>query len=67
LGEFASMLPPLTVSEAIVCRVSTAAALLTNLPAGTPVAAGAHDVNTGAAGIGRIARSTKVLLWTRQP
>jgi L-xylulokinase len=64
LSEFASMLPPVTLSQAIVGRVSAAAARVTNVPSGTPVAAGAHDVNTGALGMGRIARSTTVLLGT---
>jgi L-xylulokinase len=64
LGDVLARLPPVTVSDAIVGTVTPAAARLTGLQPGTPVVAGAHDVDAGALGMGCTSRSTTVLLGT---
>jgi L-xylulokinase len=45
-------LPPVSASDEIVGHVTTEAATVTGLVAGTPVAAGLHDVTASALGIG---------------
>lgn len=52
LGELAPALPPIAGPAEIVGQVTPAAAARTGLVAGTPVAAGLHDVTASALGIG---------------
>lgn len=52
LDEIAGALPQVTPPDAIVGHVTEEAARLTGLVAGTPVAAGLHDVTASALGIG---------------
>ncbi|MFO1207762.1 MAG: FGGY-family carbohydrate kinase [Amaricoccus sp.] len=52
LEALAAALPPIAQSAAIAGQVSHEAAALTGLVAGTPVAAGLHDVTASALGIG---------------
>ncbi|WP_282235726.1 FGGY-family carbohydrate kinase [Salinicola endophyticus] len=47
-------LPPIRMPEEIVGRVTAAAARATGLVAGTPVAAGLHDVTASALGLGNV-------------
>ncbi|MEM8959629.1 MAG: FGGY-family carbohydrate kinase, partial [Pseudomonadota bacterium] len=52
LSDLAHALPPASPSAKIVGAVSSAASAQTGLVAGTPVAAGLHDVTASALGIG---------------
>ena len=52
LGALSPALPPVLASTAIAGSVTAAAAALTGLRAGTPVACGLHDVTASALGIG---------------
>lgn len=51
----AELLPPLHGSAEVVGAVTAEAAAATGLAAGTPVVAGAHDVDAGAIGVGAVA------------
>lgn len=63
--EVASKLPPILESWAVAGHVTAEASALTGLLPGTPVVAGAHDVDTGALGMGAVtAGSVSVLLGT---
>lgn len=62
LEEVMSKLPPVVASEAIAGRVTPDAAGSTGLRAGTPVVAGAHDVDTGALGMGATTTGAASLL-----
>ncbi len=65
LADLQSKLPPILDSDAIAGRVTAEAARVTGLAAGTPVVAGAHDVDTGALGLGAIeGGSVSLLLGT---
>lgn len=55
LGDLAHLLPPIVDSAAVVGTVTSEAAELTGLRAGTPVVTGAHDVHAAAVGIGAVA------------
>jgi L-xylulokinase len=52
LEDLMTKLPPVVPSDTVAGQVTTEAARSTGLPTGTPVAAGAHDVDTGAFGMG---------------
>jgi L-xylulokinase len=52
LSEIAGALPPVSKSDEIVGEVTRDASEMTGLLAGTPVAAGLHDVTASALGIG---------------
>lgn len=52
LEDLFEALPPVTHSAEIVGHVTAAAAKLTGLPAGVPVASGLHDVTASALGVG---------------
>lgn len=58
LGGLGGLLPPVVPSTATAGTVSPEAAALTRLVAGTPVGAGAHDVDCAAIGTGVIAPGT---------
>jgi L-xylulokinase len=65
LDDVISKLPPIQDSAAIAGRITTQAARETGLAAGTPVVTGAHDVDTGALGMGAVTTgSVSVLLGT---
>jgi L-xylulokinase len=65
LEEVMPKLPPVVSSDAIAGAVTPAAARSTGLRPGTPVVAGAHDVDTGALGMGATtAGSVSLLLGT---
>lgn len=55
LGTLAGKLPPLIPSHAIAGEVGRAGSEATGLPCGTPVVAGAHDVDGTAVGTGAVA------------
>ncbi|MFF3374035.1 FGGY-family carbohydrate kinase [Streptomyces sp. NPDC002680] len=52
LGALSDLLPPVLACDAVSGTVTPEAAALTGLAAGTPVVAGAHDVDAAALGIG---------------
>ncbi|WHT19076.1 carbohydrate kinase [Crossiella sp. CA-258035] len=54
LTELADKQPPILGSAEVAGRVTAAAAGLTGLRAGTPVATGAHDVDAAALGMGAV-------------
>jgi len=65
LDEVLPKLPPVVASDAIAGSVTADAARSTGLRPGTPVVAGAHDVDTGALGMGATPTgSASVLLGT---
>ena len=64
LGDVLPRLPPVLASEAVAGSVSPDAAAATGLRPGTPVVTGAHDVDTGALGMGSTSSSATVLLGT---
>lgn len=64
LADVEALLPPLVESWDTVGRVTAGVAAATGLPEGTPVVAGAHDVDTGAIGMGAGEGATSVLLGT---
>ena len=55
LPDVTAQLPPIRRSAEVVGAVTAAAAAETGLRAGTPVVAGAHDVDCGAIGVGAVA------------
>ncbi len=54
LSDLAAKLPPIRLPGEVAGRVTPAAAAVTGLAAGTPVATGAHDVDAGAIGMGAV-------------
>ncbi len=65
LDDVASKLPPILDSRAIAGHITPEASRETGLRAGTPVVAGAHDVDTGALGMGAITSgAVSILLGT---
>jgi len=55
LDAVAAKVPPIVASADVAGKVAAAAAAETGLPAGTPVVAGAHDVDAAALGMGAVA------------
>jgi L-xylulokinase len=64
LSDLLTRLPPVSDSHAVAGRVTSEAAGATGLRPGTPVVTGAHDVDTGALGMGSTSSSATVLLGT---
>lgn len=65
LHDVDAKLPPIRESAAIAGHVTAEASRVTGMPAGTPVVTGAHDVDTGALGMGAIGTgSVSALLGT---
>jgi L-xylulokinase len=65
LDDVIAKLPPIVDSLAVAGHVTAEASRATGIPPGTPVVAGAHDVDDGAVGLGAItAGSVSVLLGT---
>lgn len=62
LDDLLPKLPPIVASEAVAGRVTDGASRLTGIEAGTPVVAGAHDVDTGALGLGAVRTGSASLL-----
>lgn len=58
-----ALLPDLGESSAVLSRLSPAAARLTGLPAGLPIAGGGADNACGAVGVGAVAPGTAVASW----
>jgi L-xylulokinase len=65
LDDVLPKLPPIVASDAVGGRVTDEASRWTGIPRATPVVAGAHDVDTGALGLGAVTTgSASVLLGT---
>jgi L-xylulokinase len=65
LDEVRAQLPPVVASDSVMGHVTDGASRLTGIARGTPVVAGAHDVDTGALGLGAVTTgSASILLGT---
>lgn len=60
--EFMRLLPPLAESDAVVGRVTPAAAAVTGLPVGTPVVAGCMDCVASPIGAGAVGRGDVTII-----
>lgn len=62
IDDLGCMLPDVALPDAVVGKVSDAAARATGLVAGTPVVAGLHDVTASALGIGGLETGTVAIV-----
>ena len=62
LDDLLAKFPPMMDSTAIAGRVTAESSRATGIPAGTAVVAGAHDVDTGAVGMGAVTTGTVSML-----